>query len=403
MTKKDFSIIVGVAFLLFALSGCRRSDIQTAQAEAPQEKAVSVLTYEVRPDTISRYIKLTGGLEAGNETLVYSQSTEKLEQIKVKIGQQVKANQVLAIQSGRALQQSVKQAEAAFQSVMAQEELAKKNHTRNEQLFQEQIISKQVFDQTATALKTAKLAVAEAQARLAQTQEQQGDTVIKAPFAGKVAQIFFHEGDMVSSGQAVFKIVNTGTFKAKLNVPETEATYISLAQPVIATFPAIPDAKFVGSITRIDEAIDPNKRSLEIEVSFVNPSADTEQAQSDAAGNPGQAQGNLASLKSGQFGQFKLEVERHEQTVSIPDNALMTQTGVKVNELGEQITFKTYYVYVVEQGKAVMKTVTPGIYSSGRVELTSGVNIGDAVVVTGQNVVKNGDPVTTLNQQARVQ
>ncbi len=50
-----------------------------------------------------------------------------------------------------------------------------------------------------------------------------------------------------------------------------------------------------------------------------------------------------------------------------------------------------------------MKTVTPGIYSSGRVELTSGVNIGDAVVVTGQNVVKNGDPVTTLNQQARVQ
>lgn len=403
MPKKDFSIIVGVAFLLFALSGCRRSDIQNAQAEAPQEKAVSVMTYEVRPDTISRYIKLTGGLEAGNETLVYSQSTEKLEQIKVKVGQQVKANQVLAIQSGRVLQQSVKQAEAALQSAIAQEELAKKNHARNEQLFQEQIISKQVFDQTATALKTAKLTVAEAQARLAQMQEQQGDTVIKAPFAGKVAQIFFHEGDMVSSGQAVFKIVNTGTFKAKLAVPETEAAYISLGQAVIATFPAIPDAEFVGSITRIDEAIDPDKRSLEIEVSFTNPSADAEQAQPDAAGNAAQVQGKLASLKSGQFGQFKLEVERHENTVAIPDNALMTQTTVEVNEQGQQITTKTHYVYVVEQSKAVMKTVTPGIYSSGRVELTSGVNIGDAVVVTGQNVVKNGDPVTTLNQQARVE
>lgn len=52
MTKKDFSIIVGVAFLLFALSGCRRSDIQTAQAEAPQEKAVSVLTYEDRKSVV---------------------------------------------------------------------------------------------------------------------------------------------------------------------------------------------------------------------------------------------------------------------------------------------------------------------------------------------------------------
>ncbi len=45
---------------------------------------------------------------------------------------------------------------------------------------------------------------------------------------------------MVSSGQAVFKIVNTGTFKAKLDVPEARSAYISLGQSVIATFPAIP-------------------------------------------------------------------------------------------------------------------------------------------------------------------
>ncbi|GAK61059.1 efflux transporter, RND family, MFP subunit [Candidatus Vecturithrix granuli] len=403
MIKKGYMAIVCIALFLFALSGCRQAKMPEANAENIQGKAVSVMTYEIRPDTISRYLKLTGGLEAGHETLVYSESTEKIEQIKVKIGQQVKANQVLAVQSGRALQQSVKQAEAALQSAIAQEELAKKNHARNAQLFQEQIISKQSFDQTATAMKTAKSSVEEAQAQLAHAQEQQGDTVIKAPFAGKIAQIFFNKGDMVSSGEAVFKIVNTGTFKAKLNVPETEAAYVSLGQSVIATFPAIPDTEFVGSITRIDEAIDPDKRSLEIEVNFTNPSADTEQAQPDAAGSAVQAQGKLASLKSGQFGQFKLEVERHENTVSIPDNALMTQTTVEVNEQGQQNTIKTHYVYVVEQSKAIMKTVTPGIYSSGRVELTSGVNIGDAVVVTGQNIVKNGDLVTTLNQQAQVE
>lgn len=116
MKKKDYMTIVCLVFLLFAPSGCRQAEMPEANAENIQEKTVSVMTYEIRPDTISRYVKLTGGLEAGNETLVYSESTEKIEQIKIKVGQQVKANQVLAIQSGRVLQQSVKQAEAALQS-----------------------------------------------------------------------------------------------------------------------------------------------------------------------------------------------------------------------------------------------------------------------------------------------
>jgi RND family efflux transporter MFP subunit len=432
--------IVILVIMLGILSGCRQKDMSSnAQAQQgppgkmggpqmSQEKSVPVRVYQVQPDTISRYLRLTGGLEAGNETLVYSQSTAKLEQLKVKTGEEVKANQVLAIQSSRTLQESVKQAEAALQSAIAQEELAKQNHARNEQLFKEQIISKQAFDQTETAVKTAALTVEQTQAQLAQAREQQGNTVITAPFAGKVAQIFFNEGDMVSSGQAVFKIVNTGTFKAILDVPETEAANVSLGQKVLASFPAIPDAEFSGTITRIDEAIDPDKRALEVEVSFANSNGDPDPVQGDQpkpeqanasspeqgdqpkpeqadVGNPvvTQSRGDFSALKSGQFGQFEIEIQRHENVVVIPDNAMMTQTEVNVNERGEQTTFKTYYVYVVEQGKAVKKTVTPGIYASGRVELTSGVNFGDAVVVTGQNIVKDGNSVNITNQQARVE
>ncbi|GAK51624.1 putative Multidrug efflux transporter, membrane fusion protein [Candidatus Moduliflexus flocculans] len=397
MRKQDVIMIVNIFALVslaFAQYGCSRPERSEAQASIPQEKTISVMVYETRPETISRYLKLTGGIEAGNETLVYSQTTEKLEQVNVKVGEQVSANQVLAVQSGRTQQQSVKQAKAAVENAKAQEELARQNHARNEQLFREKIISKQQFDQTDTALKSAILTVEQAEAQLAQSQEQQGNTVIKAPFAGKIAQIFFNKGDMVSSGQAVFKIVNTGTYKAKLNVPETDAAHISLGQSVFATFPSIPDVEFVGSITRIDEAIDTSTRALEVEVSFVNTAEESSQTSSSGA---------LSSLRSGQFGQFKLEIQRHADAIAIPDNALMTQTEVKLNDRGEQTTLKTYYVYVAEQGKAVMKTVTPGIYSSGRVELTSGVNIGDAIIVIGQNIVKNGDTIAIANQQARVE
>lgn len=386
MRKQDVIMIVNI-FALVSLTlaqyGCSRSDQGEALASIHKEKTISVMVYEARPETISQYLKLTGGIEAGSETLVYSQTSEKIEQIKVKIGEQVEANQILALQSGRTQQQGVKQAKASVENAKTQEELARQNHARNEQLFREKIISKQQFDQTATALKSAILTVEQSEAQLAQSQEQQGNTVIKAPFAGKVAQIFFNKGDMVSSGQAVFKIVNTGTYKAKLDVPETQAGYISLGQAVLATFPAIPDTEFVGSVTRIDEAIDTDKRALGVEVSFAN-------------------LGDNAKLTSGLFGQFNIEIQRHDNVVGIPDNALMTKTTVNVNDRGEQVTTKTYYVYVIEQGKAVTKAVTPGIYASGRVELTSGVNMGDAVVVTGQNVVKNGDTVAIANQQASV-
>jgi membrane fusion protein (multidrug efflux system) len=421
-----------IAILLITLvliSGCRKPDMSSnAQAQqgppggppgkmggAPlsQEKIVSVMAYQTRPDTVSRYLRLTGGLEAGSETFVYSQSTAKLDNIKVKTGEAVKANQVLAIQSSRTFQESVKEAEAALQSAIAQEELAQQNHARNKQLFEEQIISKQSFEQTATGVKTAALTVEQTQARLAQAKEQQGNTVITAPFAGKVAQILFNKGDMVTSGSAVFKIVNTGTFKATLDVPEAEAANVSLGQIVLASFPAIPDAEFSGTITRIDEAIDPEKRALEIEVSFANSTGDpmpeqddqtqpAEQADASSAAMA-QSQGDFAKLKSGQFGQFEIEIQRHENAVVIPDNAMMSQTEVQVNERGEQTTLKTYYVYVVEQGKAVKKIVTPGIYSSGRVELTAGLNIGEAVIVTGQNTVKDGAAVAIVNQQARVE
>ena len=385
--RKTYRVTIVHLFALVSLtlaqSGCSRSIQGEAQASIPKEKTVSVMVYETRPETISQYLKLTGGIEAGSETLVYSQTTEKIEQINVKVGERIEANHILAIQAGRTQQQSVKQAKAAVESAKAQEELARQNHARNEQLFREKIISKQKFDETETALKSATLTVEQAQAQLAQSQEQQGDTVIKAPFAGKVAQIFFNKGDMVSSGQAVFKIVNTGTYRAKLNVPETCSAYISLDQSVIATFPAIPDTEFAGAVTRIDEAIDTDKRALGIEVSFAN-------------------LGDDAKLKSGLFGQFNIEIQRHENVVSIPDNALMTQTTVHVNDRGEQVTTKTYSVYAVEQGKAATKAVTPGIYASGRVELISGVNMGDAVIVTGQNVVKNGDAIAIANQQASV-
>lgn len=358
-----------IVALLVMISGCRS---QPQEEVVKAETAVPVMVYAAKPDSISQYLKLTGGIEAENEALVYSKSNEKIEKILVNIGDQVEADQVLVVQSTQLLQQNIAQAKSAVRSALAQHELAQQDYARVERLYQESISSKQQFDQVQTQLKAAKAGLEQAQSRLEQAQEQYESSVVKAPIAGKVAMIFFQEGQIAPTGQPIIKVTHTSAVKAKLYVPETDLAFISPNQAVIATFPAFPDTEFPGYVARIDEAIDPQKRALAIEIRIDEP--------------------NLP-LKSGLFGQFRIEIQYHTDTFVVTDTAVMTETEVRLVGKGEQETIQTSYVYVVENERAKKRIVTPGIYAQGRIELASGIAEGDAIIVVGQNLVNDGDLV----------
>jgi multidrug efflux pump subunit AcrA (membrane-fusion protein) len=98
-------------------------------------------------------------------------------------------------------------------------------------------------------------------------------------------------------------------------------------------------------------------------------------------------------LRSGLFGQFLIETERRENAITLTDTAVMTQTEMKLDSQGKQISFTTYYVYVVENERVQKRVVTPGIYAEGQIEITSGLSAGESVIVVGQNIVKEGDLV----------
>jgi RND family efflux transporter MFP subunit len=371
MKRTYLTTILMITFVIFTLPGCRQAQKQDGPA-VKTETAVPVMVYVIKPTVISRYLKLTGGIEAENEALVLSKSNEKIDKVLVKIGDEVKTDQVLMIQSNQILQQSITQAEAALRAATAQYEQAQRDYARVEQLFQEKISSKQQFDQAQTQLKAAKSSVEQATSLVKQAKEQYESSIVKAPIAGKIAMIFYKAGQIAPIGQPVIKITHTSAVKAKLYVPEIDLASISKGQQVLATFPAFPDVEFVGTIDRLDEAVDPQKRALAIEVRIENPQP---------------------ALKSGQFGQFLIETERHENAIVITDTAVMTQTEMKLDALGKQTSFKTYYVYVVENNRVQKRVVMPGIYAQGQIEITTGLNAGEAVIVVGQNIVKDGDLV----------
>ncbi len=310
---------------------------QEVQAQKT-ETTVPVMVYVTKPMTISRHLKLTGGLEAENEAMVLSKSSEKIDKMLVKIGDAVTVDQVLMLQSNQILQQGIAQAEAALRAANAQYDQAQRDYARIQQLYQEKISSKQQFDQAQTLLKATKSSVEQAAASVKLTREQYENSVVKAPIAGTVAMIFYEEGQIVPVGEPVIKITNTNAVKAKLYVPEIDLAAIERGQQVVATFPAFPDLEFVGTITRLDEAVDPQKRALGIEVRIDN---------------------SHPLLRSGLFGQFLIETERRENAITLTDTAVMTQTEMRLDPQGKQISFTTYYGVRGENERAQKRVRRP--------------------------------------------
>lgn len=365
-------------FIVLALSvmiiGCKKKKKEEV------ERIIPVEVYVAAPDSISSYIKLTGGIEAQNDAFVYSKTSEKLTSVNVKPGDRVKAGQILAVQYNKAALQGKLLAEASLKSAKIQLQSKQDDFNRMKNLLAKNAISKQQYDLAKSQYDVAQVALEQAAAAMEQADVQYENTILRAPFDGRVGMVYFEVNEMVAAGQQVIKIVNANTVKAKLRVPAVDIQKISVGQHVKASFPSLPDTQFIGTVEKIDEAVDPLTRTLEIEVRLNN-------------------QNNL--LKSGLFGEFLVQTDRRTASVVVSEMTVMTQTSIATDEKGIQTEKHDYYIYTVNKGRALKKSIAPGLFSDGFMELAQGANFGDSIIVAGQNILKDGDSVRVVSKAGR--
>ncbi|MBN1309596.1 MAG: efflux RND transporter periplasmic adaptor subunit [Chitinispirillaceae bacterium] len=365
--------IAGITALSFVVV-CKPPQRPKVQRIAPVE------VYVAQPSSISSYVSLTGGIEAQNDAIVYSKIPERLVSLQVKPGDRVRAGQTLAIQYNEGALQGKNLAAAALKSAEVQLQTRRDDFTRMENLFAKKAVTRQQYDLSKSQLDIARISLEQAQATLEQAVIQYENTVLRAPFDGQVATVYFDCNEMVPAGQPVVKMINANTVKAKLNVPSVDIGKIAEGRSVIASFPALPDTHFTGIVYRMDKAIDPATRTLAVEVRLSNT-------------------GNL--LTSGMFGEFRIETTRHEETVVVSEMTVMTRSEIVTDERGIQTDRPEYYVYIAGNGKAEKRVVTPGIVSGGFTELAKGVSMGDSIIVVGQNTIKEGDPIRVITETER--
>ena len=389
-----------------ALSACGGEDAaETAPPVAPADRAVPVDVLVASPGLFEDSIELTGTVEADNDATLSPDVPGTLTYVAA-VGTFVRAGQTVAqvrastqqagvsqarAQAGTAeagiaqAQAGVEAARAQRQAAQAQFDLAQDQYQRQLPLYRDSILSALEFRQVEQQLASARAQVAQADAGIAQAQgqlraaraqvsaanagvqsarSQLANTRVVAPFAGVVEARLMEPGELASPGQPVVRLVGSGSVKVTAGVPERYAGEIERGTQVRVAPNAYTVEPRGGRVTFVGLAIDDASRTFPIEVAVEN--ADR-------------------SLKPSMV--VRLDVTRDvlEGAISVPQQAVLR------DERGTSV-----FVAVAGEGAATVaarRVVELGPSSGDEVVLTSGVQAGDRIIVSGQTDLAEGDLV----------
>ena len=97
------------------------------------------------------------------------------------------------------------------------------------------------------------------------------------------------------------------------------------------------------------------------------------------------------------YAEFMVPASSVDNAIVVPENSLLSQTEIQINrKTGTQETQKRYFLFTVENQKAKLNEVEVGLISSGRAEITNGLNINDSVIIVGNNIVQEGQKVNII-------
>ncbi|HYN60839.1 MAG TPA: efflux RND transporter periplasmic adaptor subunit [Rubrivivax sp.] len=162
-----------------------------------------------------------GVVEAVRQTVVAAQVAGAVTALEVKVGDTVKAGQVLARIDARAAEQNASASDAQVRSAQALLEVARKDFDRQRQLFDKQYISQAALERAESQYKASQAQAAALLAQAGAARTQSGFHVVRAPYAGVVAEVPVSLGDMAMPGRALLTLYEPGALRVTAAVPQS--------------------------------------------------------------------------------------------------------------------------------------------------------------------------------------
>lgn len=357
--------VLGLVALVAA--GCGNANGSDETPSDAEQRRTRIETLRLEPTTFDDVIELTGAVASLNDAVLSAQTAGTVTAVAER-GTRVGQGDVVARIDPGMMSAALQQAEAQLEAARASYEIAEDTYQRQEPLYRDSIISALEFENVKAQRNQALAGVRQAEAALAQAQEQYSHTLVRAPFSGIVEDRFIELGEQVNPGQQVVRVVSTSRVKVVAGVPERYAGEIEAGTPVEMNFTAYGSDPRIGRVTFAGAAINPQSRTFPIEIEVDN---------------------REGQLKPEMVAQLRVIRETRDDALVVPRPAVIRdETGTSV--------------FVVNNGTAERRPVTTGSSYAGKLLIESGLEAGDEVVVLGQNNLTDGDPVNVVEQYNRV-
>jgi membrane fusion protein (multidrug efflux system) len=396
---KSGGLVVVAATLIFG-NACSNS--QANSAKAGFSRAVPVHMYTVAEETTRRRIQAVGSLYALEESSLSAQVEGRVDKVLVDVGDVVTEGQPLILLDPRELQFEVERQRGLVKQVRAQLGLgptdplptdpktmasvqraeadlfdADRKYGRAKEMFKDNLISQQQFDEVESRYESAQatynlalqdverlkalLISSEASASLAE--KKLADATIRAPFPSAVETRNVHPGEYLRLQSPVLVLVRTDHLRARLAVPERWAGWVKDGALVNLQVEAFPGESFAGHISRINPTVSQDSRTFEAEALLDN---------------------QAGRLKPGFFVQASMPSEKEEKAIFVPEPAVNYRYGV-------------YKVFLVKGNRVAEKQILPAGQSEDqqgrRFEVADGLKPGDRVAAPISGDLHDGDTV----------
>lgn len=335
MTPPSLLPLLAAAALL---AGCSRPPARTESA--PTGPAVPVQVAVVAGSDRPLVTEVTGTVRPVRRALLAAKVAGAIEALPVTLGQRVAAGDLL-------VRLSAVEAAARVAQAQAQLNVARRDLAREQSLLGKGASTTDVVAGLEDRVALTAALVREAEATLSHAE-------IRAPFAGVVARRFAEAGDLATPGQALLQLDGVDAFEVEVEVPESLLAPLALGRPLEVTLPAT-DRTFAAPVAEISSAADPAARAVTLKLAV-------------PAGT---------DVRAGQFARVALPGPS-VRTLLVPSSAL--------ERIGQMER-----VFVVGSGdKAILRLVRSGAARGDQVEVVSGLEAGERVVVAPPAGLREG-------------
>lgn len=332
---------------------------QEAPAAAPRPALTVVATQPVR-GAVAERLPANGNVAAWQEASIGAEvSGLRLAEVRVNVGDAVRAGQVLATFAPETIQADVAQARASVAEARAALGEAQANADRARTLSASGALSQQQIQQYATAAQTAQARVEAAQAALNAQQLRLKHTQVLAPDSGVISARTATVGAVVGAGTELFRMVRKGRLEWRAEV--TSSDLPRLRPGAKATVTAASGAQVEGTVRMLAPTVDPQTRNALVYV--------------DLPAHP--------DIRAGMFarGEFLLGAR---DALSVPLSAVVVRDGFS----------HVFALEAFDQGERVrMRRVQTGQRTGANVEITEGLEPGARIVQQGGAFLNDGDVV----------